>query len=276
MMSKKPACALSAGHLLALLAKKHSGDVFVSECKDGPSQTAAPHRRMDAWAMRRSWAQPRIWAYEIKVHRQDFLRDDKWHYYLEYCNEFYFVCPSGVITPEEVPHGAGLLWASSRGTRLLTKRKAPVRTGPIRESVFRYILMARCAIGRDTSEEDGRAYWRRWIETQRLDYEFGHRVKGAIAHRMLGEIAAVQQENNTLRGRIRSLKYLESRMRDLGLDPGEPIARWSAERKLRDLVESIPADVRDAVRQAAKAMPVIQDFIERAGKRADGQTGNHE
>ena len=226
--------------------------------------------------MRRSWAQPRIWACEIKVSRADFLRDDKWHHYLECCNKFYFVCPPGVIAPEEVPHGAGLLWASSRGTRLLTKRKAPVRAEPIRESVFRYILMARCTIERDTSEEDGRAYWRRWLEARRLDYEFGRRVSGAIAHRMLEEVAAVWQENDTLRTRIHSLEYLESRMRDLELDPHEPVVQWSVDRKLRDLVESIPSDVRDAVGQAAKAMPVLQAFIERAGRGGDTPTPGSE
>lgn len=34
----------------------------------------------------------------------------------------------------------------------------------------------------------------------------------------------------------RYLKYLEPHMRDLGLDPGGLIARWSVDRKLQDLV----------------------------------------
>lgn len=257
---------VTADDLLGLLAERHSEDVFVPECKDGPSQTNVPHRRMDAWAMRRSWAQPRICAYEIKVSRSDFLRDDKWHHYIECCNEFYFVSPRGVIAPEEVPYGAGLLWASTSGRRLFTKRKAPVRTEPIRESVFRYILMARCTIGRDTSPENARAYWENWMENRHLDYQFGQQVSGAIAHRMLDEVGAVRAENQVLRRRIKTLEHLESRMRDLGLDPQDPIDKWDINGRLRDWVEAIPQDVRRAVNQAAKAMPVLREFIEKASR----------
>src|SRR5258706_16426649 len=57
--------SLAAEQLLALLAEKHAADVFVPECKDGPSQ-GTQHFRMDAWAMLKSWSNPLTIGYEIK------------------------------------------------------------------------------------------------------------------------------------------------------------------------------------------------------------------
>jgi len=60
-------------------------------------------------------------GFEFKVTNSDFLADrkprhrygpmtPKWKAYLEFCNLFAWVCPEGIITPEEVEPPAGLLW----------------------------------------------------------------------------------------------------------------------------------------------------------------------
>ena len=112
-----------AADIAQLLAAKHADDVFVTECKDGPSTSG--HIKLDAWAMRRSWAHPSFIGYEIKVSRSDFVGDTKWPQYLGVCNEFYFVCPAGIIRSEELSPEAGLLQIVSTGTRLLTKKRLP-------------------------------------------------------------------------------------------------------------------------------------------------------
>lgn len=131
--------------LIELLRIKHSKDVFVTECKNGPTYFSRM-RRMDVWTMRRSWSDPRITAYEIKTSRADFLRDKKWRDYLEYCTQFYFVCPWGMIDPCEIESPAGLIYASKKVSRLYIKKRAPVRhiRDPI--GVWMYILMARAII----------------------------------------------------------------------------------------------------------------------------------
>lgn len=48
--------------------------------------------------------------YEFKVNRYDFLNDKKWQNYLEYCNKLIFVCPKGIINPDELPKGIGLIY----------------------------------------------------------------------------------------------------------------------------------------------------------------------
>lgn len=63
--------------IVALLAARHVNDVFIPECKDGPTQSGS-HLRMDAWAMNKSWAHPCAIGYEVKVTRADFIGDNKW------------------------------------------------------------------------------------------------------------------------------------------------------------------------------------------------------
>lgn len=80
----------------------------------------APHRRI-------------FKGFEIKISHSDFLREKKeareryfrWgdgthlgekkgERYLRYCHLFYYVCPEGIIQPEEVDSPAGLLWVSPK------------------------------------------------------------------------------------------------------------------------------------------------------------------
>lgn len=137
-----------AQKLTELLAARHNGDVFVAQCKSGPSNYALKGELviMDAWAMRRSWAKPHTFGYEIKVSRGDFRRDQKWTRYLRYCSHFYFVALPGVIDPGELPDDVGLLVASKNLARLFCKREAAHREVTVPESLWRYILMWRASI----------------------------------------------------------------------------------------------------------------------------------
>jgi len=156
---------IRAADVLKLLEQRHADDVFVAECKNGPSENTS-HLRLDAWVMKRSWVKPCVRGYEIKVSRSDFLGDDKWRGYLPLCNEFYFVAPTGVIKPDELPREAGLLLVTSTATRLWTKKKAPYRDIEIDMNIFRYVLISRAVITSDPiyiEEQSGVDYWRRWL-----------------------------------------------------------------------------------------------------------------
>jgi hypothetical protein len=96
-------------------------------------------RRLDAWAFH-LWPsggyQPT--GFEIKTSRSDFLLDVKTPAkrvrYLELCQFFYYVTPSGLVQPHEVPDEIGLIWVDERGCRL--KKKAPNRGMPEPEWEF--------------------------------------------------------------------------------------------------------------------------------------------
>ncbi|MCL6443133.1 MAG: hypothetical protein K6T83_06715 [Alicyclobacillus sp.] len=96
--------------VLHALAKRHAEkDVWFTHVKNGPTHYANPGELaiLDGVAIAKSWAHPTIRGYEVKVDRGDFLRDNKWPKYLEMCHELSFVCPPGVIEPEEVADGVG-------------------------------------------------------------------------------------------------------------------------------------------------------------------------
>ena len=60
---------MTAYDIQCALALKHIEDIYVAECKDGPS-AGSFHSRLDGWAMVKSWARPHVLGYEIKVSRK--------------------------------------------------------------------------------------------------------------------------------------------------------------------------------------------------------------
>jgi len=139
---------MTAKIILNALAKKHSRDVFVSECKNGPTWFNNNLRIMDAWAMNRSWSHLKMTAYEIKVSRGDFLSDKKWTDYLQYCHVFYFICPWGMIKPEEIEAPAGLIYMTNSGSTTRIKKRAVIRDIEIPTVLLIHILMSRAVISR--------------------------------------------------------------------------------------------------------------------------------
>ena len=61
-------------------------------------------------------------GFEIKVSRSDFLKDEKWQEYAEFCSSLSIVCPKGLIEPEEIPKPFGLLYVSHDHPHQWTQR----------------------------------------------------------------------------------------------------------------------------------------------------------
>lgn len=261
-MTKKR--VITARDIVELLAVKHAGDVFVPECKNGPTHSTS-HLRMDAWAMARSWARPRIVAYEVKVSRSDFLNDDKWRGYLPYCNELCFVCPAKVIAPEELPADVGLIVPSANCTRLYTKRKAVYRDIVIDESVLRYVLICRAQIGvgTDCAENDpsGRAeHWAAWLAKREYTADLGHQVSRALGEVIDEKIEKVDQENKRLATQIKNLQETRDLLRKLGFDKHIPDP-WSVEGRLRRLREAVPPELKGDLRNARRSIRNLQKAL---------------
>lgn len=188
---------ISAREILDLLLKRHDGDVCVPECKNGPSQSSS-HSRLDLWVMKRSWAHACAIGYEVKVARSDFNRDEKWRAYLAMCNLLSFVCPWGMIQPEELDDGVGLVWVTKTGGRLHTKRKAAFREADGLESVMRYALMSRALIDRSDRVSEcaptGVDRWRSWL----VEREQGKEIGFEVSYRIASEMASLRRENKRL------------------------------------------------------------------------------
>lgn len=49
---------------------------------------------------------------EMKSCREDFEADKKWKKYMDYCDNFFFICPTNVIKPDELPDWVGLIYVN--------------------------------------------------------------------------------------------------------------------------------------------------------------------
>lgn len=248
---------ITAQLITNLLAEKHSKDVFVPECKDGPSQFVDGSLRIDAWTMNRSWANACVTAYEIKISRSDFLADQKWHRYLPYCNAFYFVAPHGMIGRDELPKEAGLLQVAKTGTRLFTKKKAPRRDVQIPEELYRYILMSRVKIKGEV-EEHGRGRvdaFQSFLEDKRHKKRIGHLVGGAVGE----HCRRLKTENDQLRRRMGVYARVRRQLKELGIDPEAP--DYEIRRDIDRLRGEIPPWLPRYIERGKTALQAIEELL---------------
>lgn len=238
---------ITAQEVLAALRSKHSEDVFVDECKDGPTQGVSEHFKLDAWVMNRSWANPVVTGYEIKVSRSDFVRDEKWRAYLPLCNQFYFVCPRGLIMPNELSPEAGLYYLSNTGNRLLVQKKAAHRDLEIPETVYRYILMCRTVVTRDRwLFKDKTQFWREFIaekaEKRRLGFEVSKAIREHVSH--------VEVENMRLTQENQNLAEIKDTLKRLGISH---TSTWDVERRVEAMRSAVPAEFKGVLNSLIRA-----------------------
>lgn len=79
-------------------------------------------------------------GFEVKISRGDFLRDNKWQLYANYVDALSLVCPYGMVSPEEVPRGFGLMYYNPKTRKLRFKRKPQTNpdadTRPVEDLIF--------------------------------------------------------------------------------------------------------------------------------------------
>ncbi len=254
---------ITAGRVMNLLAVRHSDDVFVAECTAKPKSF-----RMDAWAMRTSYSRPAIWGYEVKVSRRDFVQDNKWSEYMDHCNEFYFVSPSGVIDPSEVPEEAGLIWVAQTGTRLYTKKKAPRRKVKIPEQFWRYLVMKGWSTPRQMDYDDAREYWRKWLENRELDWRFGHHVSKAIAETVEKEVTKVARENKHLKHENAQYESIKGMLEEMGLSVSD--SSWHVRQKLDEIRSGVDKEMKRKVESALRSLQGMMEVINEIENRGRG------
>lgn len=254
---------VTAHDLVGLLASRHARDVFVPECKTGPTQGAHGMQRLDAWAMKKSWAHPLVVGYEIKVARSDFLSDNKWRGYLPYCNEFLFVAPPGVIEVGEVPEEAGLLVSSVNATRLYTKKKSPYRDVEIPDSLYRYVLFSRVRVMREwQGEDESKAeFWKRWLAGKRELKDMGWQVGQALGRRLEEEIGKRDAKQDRLSRDIEDLAAARKMLTDLGFRPGYVPKEWDLQGKLERLRGAVPSGTLETIRDAERSLQKLGDIL---------------
>lgn len=226
---------ITAADISILLGNRHSNDVFIPQCKDGGSGHS--FGQIDAWAMKTSWSSPALYGYEIKVSRNDFLRDTKWQKYLGMCNELYFVCPPKMIEPNEVPDECGLLWTTKNCGRLYSKKKAPFRKIDFPEKVFKYILMWRTKIIAEYHDTKTREDWEKWLAQRKDDQDFGHMLRGKLSKMVEEQITKVQIKSHILQEEVEQVREAKEILDKLGIDYNHS---WRIEDQVLNAVQVLP------------------------------------
>lgn len=165
------------------LHHRERGEQFFSHVKMGESWSYGKKLRiLDGFALKPSWAHPHYYGYEVKVSRSDFLRDSKWQEYLPVCTTFSFVCPDGLIRPDELPAGIGLVYSLKDGGLKIAKRAQKSEVDVIKlADLLKYLVLYRVgrrrhhlamaqrqiAIDRDKcrrAEKDSERWFRKYCE----------------------------------------------------------------------------------------------------------------
>ena len=237
---------MNAAVIQRALRTRHSKDLYISECKNGPTVTAGARPiRLDGWAFVKTWGPAPSVGYEIKVRRADFLNDNKWQAYLPLCHQFYFVTPKNLIQLEELPEGIGLLEALGPSARLVLRRKAQHRTpdSAAYQQLLHYILMCRVREGgtwvlNNGVEEDNTTRrrreveeWTEWLRTRVDGQELGQRISYEVAK----ELRRMRQEAENAKALVRGYESTRQVLHVLGFDPDIPVSEWRLERLAQSL-----------------------------------------
>lgn len=204
------------------LAEYHQKDYFITECKNGSTYFPPPQGllKFDGLAITRSYTQPCIKGYEIKVSRGDFQQDAKWHLYLQYCNEFYFVVPNGLIKKDELPDNVGLIYYYHDTGFLKKKKKALYREIEEPVGVYKYIIFSRLEQERIPFYEERAQYAEDFINDKAYKRNIGKTLGSKMAKELSTAYARLENLEN-VESKIQLLDAMQETMRKHG------IGRWA-------------------------------------------------
>lgn len=261
----------SSGSIKELLARRHSKDVFIPECHTGQFKTGM--QSFDGWSMKRSYSNPLITGYEIKISRGDFTQDKKWPGYLPFCNEFYFVTPAGLVTVDEIPEGVGLIWTTKNGRGLRVQKNSVWREMDENYSarIFAYIIITRAKVvdsdfsiaraGQRREEISDKKYWEKWLQKKEIDYKFGKRVGKAISETVRDEIEKVRLRNRELEKQNREYEKVKEFCGKIGLDTAGHF--WNLDSMLREKLTGVSQRLINSVSSVERDLKLLKNELEK-------------
>lgn len=227
------------------LAGYHMDEFFITECKNGGTYLppAQGLLKFDALTIRKSWTRPRIRIYEIKVSRSDFERDGKYHLYKQYCHEFCFACPTGLIKKEELPDDVGLVYFNPETNAIRQVKKPLYNDIEYNADMLMYILMNRVDSDRIPFYGNDREQYAKDYLANKADKKKMGKVLGT---KMAEEISELKEQLDKLKDAAEALKAMRETMRILR-EHGESIWRYDQVPQIleRHLNNGTPPEMED-------------------------------
>lgn len=250
---------MRADSILRQLQKRHARgqvpDAFYTEVKNGPTIISNNLLIMDAVAFKKSWKNPCITGYEIKVSRQDFLRDEKWPGYLNYCHRFYFACPKDLIAPADLPDNVGLIYYNQEKDCIRTKRKAAFRDIEIPWEMLYYLVIARLENDRHPFFSDQREMLEAFVQDKEDRQQLGRMVNEKIFD-LQNEVRKLKREMEWRQSDIDRARKVEEILRKYGLN------FFKLEDDLeKALSRGMPPDVANGLERIGKEVDRLRDLV---------------
>lgn len=255
---------IRADQIKRALADRHAKDLFLTEVKTGSTWINRDGLlKFDGYAVKRSWSNPCLSGYEVKVSRADFLQDEKWPGYMAHCHRFSFACPAGMISPEELPEEVGLYWYEPETGKVRAKRRPRHRIIEIPNDLMYYILLSRI-------EEERHPFFtgaREECEAYLADEPARKRLGTAISSKMADRIRDLESQISRATLEIESAQHAyEFRQRATAIlnEYGIRVGRYSDgwEHELREsLAGAAHPDLRRHVEQLANITLKMRDLL---------------
>lgn len=256
--------------ILQALSRRHSKDLFLTEVKTGRTWDNRELLRLDAVAVKKSWAHPCITAYEVKVSRSDFLRDEKWHGYLDYCHRLYFACPDGVIELDELPPEVGLMIYNPERDTLSVRRKAQYRNVELPAELLYYIALSRMDSDRYPFFSDRRAFLEGWVAEKEHNRELGKHVRTKMAcelARVAGDLRTAQKGLETRDEQYKCLNELMGVLhKKIGVSPAFTPDRYGwglyLERVREALASGVAPQLASTIRELEGKVSILRRLVD--------------
>ncbi|WP_199925743.1 MmcB family DNA repair protein [Paenibacillus bouchesdurhonensis] len=209
------------------LSKRHTDDLFLTEVKTGRTWDNKELLKFDALAMKKSWANPCLMGYEVKVSRGDFLQDQKWPGYMAYCNRFSFVCPKGLIAKDELPPEVGLIYYYPDTGALRTERAAKHRLTEIPPDIYKYMLMSRTESDSHPFFSSRREMFEAYLEEKKTCRALGRNVGSKLVNE-INELRKKVSDVDWEKERLQRDSDLLQQVRELLGDYGIRLGAWNS------------------------------------------------
>lgn len=245
------------------LKEFHNGkpSYFITECKTCSTYFPDPQGllKFDGLAITKSYTKPNIIGYEIKVSRNDFLQDNKWHLYLQYCNEFFFVVPKGLVRKEELPENVGLIYYDPEKNSLRTVKKALYRQIEEPVGVYKYIIFSRLEEDRIPFYEDRAEYAKEYLEDKKDKKYIGSKLGTKLAQDLQNaeqRLSAVKGAENDLEAWKKVKRVLDT----VGILPWRWWENYSWVKELEDKLKGKcdPYYLERAIKDARKLLTTLE------------------
>ncbi len=252
------------------LADYHLKDYFITECKTCSTYFPDPQGLLifDGLAVRKSYTGPCITGYEIKVSRSDFLQDAKWHLYLQYCNEFYFVVPNGLISKDELPENVGLIYYYPESGNLKKRKKAMYRDIEEPVGVYKYIIFSRLDQDRMPFYESRAEYAKAYIEDKK-----GKEVLGImLGSKMAKDLSDMQRKLESL-SNVEHEHELLQKIKDICKKHDVGKYAWRDDSLLEELDKALQSHYPKNLDQVQRSLQNALDTLSAIEKEYSGENG---